>query len=273
MKIFQPNFFTKISNRTMMIVLLVQLVLFFCVAQFNSNELIPKPLGVLESMIKIISKPNFLDDFVATLGLIIKGMGIAIVISLFICYISLIPAFKYLAFFITKLRFLTYTGLLFVFTILLKNGSDIKIALLLFGIIPYFVTSLLSYIQEIPQKEYELCATLKFGRWRTLYEVIIKGRLHLALESIIQSFPIAFTLITVCESLAMNDGGLGTLIIKSNKYLHINDVFGVLVIVLLSGILFDYLFNVLKVYLFPYTDTKRYGKLWINRLMKPSIKK
>lgn len=219
-------------------------------------------------MLNIMASENFLDDFVATLTLIIKGMGLAIIISLFLCYISLIPIFSNIASFVSKLRFLTYTGLLFVFTILVKNGHDIKISLLLFGIIPYFVTSLLSYINDIQQKEYELCATLKFNRWQTLYEVVIKGKLHLVLEVIRQNFAIAWMMITAVEGLCMSEGGLGTLMIKSNKYLHINDVFGILIIIFISGIFFDYVFDLLKVYLFPYTNKKRYNHLLINKIFK-----
>ena len=74
-------------------------------------------------------------------------------------------------------------------------------------------------------------------------------------------------MITSVEGLCMSEGGLGTMMIKSNKYLKIDDVFGVLLVILVLGIIFDYLFDVLKVWIFPYTDTKRYSKLWINKIL------
>ena len=265
-KILFPQFLEKTNVRTMLLLSILQLVIFLAFAQFNGNEIIPKPSGILTSSWNIISGPGFLDNFVATLALILKGMGIAITISLSIVYLSLVPAFKGIAIFISKLRFLTYTGLLFVFTIMLHEGSSIKISLLLFGIIPYFVTSLLSYISDIPPQEYELCYTLKFNRWQTLFEVIVRGKLHLVLEVIRQNFAIAWMMITSVEGICMSEGGLGTMMIKSNKYLKIDDVFGVLLIILALGILFDYLFDLLKVWLFPYTDTKRANKLWIRKI-------
>jgi NitT/TauT family transport system permease protein len=267
-KIFSPLFLTNISVRTMLIISAIQITLFVFLAQINGNELVPKPLGILNSSWNIITGEGFLDNFFATLGLILKGMLISISISLLLVYLSLIPAFKGIAVFVSKLRFLTYTGLLFVFTILIQDGSDIKISLLLFGIIPYFVTSLLAYVEDIPKKEYELCYSLKFNTWKTLYEVVIKGKLHLVLEVIRQNFAIAWMMITSVEGICMSEGGLGTMMIKSNKYLKIDDVFGVLIVILALGIIFDYLFDVMKVWIFPYTDTKRYNNLWINKILR-----
>lgn len=263
---FLPSFIGTISNRSIFIITFIQIALFLVLTQLNTNELVPKPYGVLESINNVISKPDFADDFLATLFLVFKGMGLAILISLFICYLSLVPIFNGIAKFVSKMRFLTYTGLLFVFTILLKEGSSIKTSLLLLGIIPYFVTSLIAYIGDISQKEYQLCYTLKMNRWQILYEVVIKGKLHLVLEVVRQNFGIAWMMITSVEGVCMSQGGLGTLMIKSNKYLHINDVFAILVIIFIVGILFDYLFDVMKVYLFPYTNTKRFQKLWVNNL-------
>jgi len=267
MKLFNPQFLDKVNTKTIMIIGIVQVILILLFSQFYTSEVLPKPAGVLNSLGSILTADTFFDNFFATLGLIINGMSIAILASLLLVYISLIPIFKGLALMVSKLRFLTYTGLIFVFTVSIQNGHDIKVSLLLFGIIPYFVTSLLSYVNDIPIKEYELCYSLRFNKWKTLYEVVIKGKLHLVLEVIRQNFAIAWMMITSVEGLSMSEGGLGTMMLKSNKYLKIDDVFGVLLIILVVGIFFDYLFDVLKVWIFPYTDTKRYSKLWINKLV------
>lgn len=267
-ELFLPQFLSKPSVKTMIIISLIQIILFICFSEFNSNELIPKPTRIIHSMYNTISSDRFLDDFFATIGLIFSSMGLAIIISTILVYLSLIPVFNSITKFVSKLRFLTYTGLLFVFTILLHDAHQIKVSLFLFGIIPYFVTSLISYINDIPKKEFELCYTLKFNNWKTLYEVVIKGKLHILLEVIKQNFAIAWMMITSVEGLSMSEGGLGTLMIKSNKYLNISDVFGVLLLILIIGILFDYIFDLLKVWLFPYTDTTRHNKLLINKFIK-----
>lgn len=266
--LFLPNFFETIGTRKLLIFITVlQLIIFLSLAQFNGNEIMPKPIGILNSLIELVSSYSFYDNMIATLFLIIKGMGIAILISLFVSYLSLVPALSGIPSFISKLRFLTYTGLVFVFTILL-NGGQIKIAVLLFGIIPYFVTSLVSYFKDIPRKEYELCYTLKMNRWQTLYEVVIRGRLHVVLEVIRQNFAIAWMMITSVEGLCMSEGGIGTLMNKANRVVQMDKIFAILTSVFILGIFFDYLFDVLKVWLFPYTNTRRYRNLLINKILK-----
>lgn len=267
-KLFLPNFFEKINPRSVLIIMVIQILVFFSIAQFNGNELIPKPIGILTNLMEMLSSSIFYENLISTFFLIIKGMGIAIFISLLMSYLSLVPAFRGIPVFVSKLRFLTYTGLVFVFTILLHDGSQIKTAVLLLGIVPYFVTSLLSYFNDIPKKEYELCYTLKMNKWQTLYEVVIRGRLHVVLEVIKQNFAIAWMMITSVEGLCMSEGGIGTLMNKANRVVQIEKIFAILVAVFILGVLFDYIFDLIKVWIFPYTDTKRHRNLLINKIFK-----
>ena len=93
-KLFYPNFLDKIDFKVMFVITAIQIIFFVVLAQFNSNELIPKPIGVLHSLSNIVSEKTFLDNFFATLGLVLKGMGVAILVSLFFSYIFLILALK-----------------------------------------------------------------------------------------------------------------------------------------------------------------------------------
>jgi NitT/TauT family transport system permease protein len=55
------------------------------------------------------------------------------------------------------------------------------------------------------------------------------------------------------EGLSMSEGGLGTMLIKSNKYIDLGTVFAILVIIFGLGIFFDYLLKNMRFWLFPYT--------------------
>ena len=126
-KVFLPDFLDKVTLKTMAWITTIEIAIFLLYSQYNGNEIMPKPLGILSSLSKILSTMNFYENFIATLTLIIKGMGISIAVSLFFGYLSLTPAFKNITQFISKLRFLTYTGLIFVFTVAIKTDHDIKI--------------------------------------------------------------------------------------------------------------------------------------------------
>jgi NitT/TauT family transport system permease protein len=252
-KIFSP--FAYLSNSSYTILVILNCVIAIVLWQtFAVGGLIPTPLRVADSVLKILASTGFYDDLFSSLSLTLRGMGISIFISLIICYLSLIPFFQPFAKFIIKCRYLTLTGLIFLFTLLTSDGHSLKLSLLIFGIVPFFVTSLLSIIDSINVQEYELCKTLRMNNWQTLQEVIIIGRLDQVIEVVRQNFAIAWMMITMVEGLSMSEGGLGTLLIKSNKFIDLGTVFAILIIIFLIGVCFDFLLAKMRIWLFPYTN-------------------
>jgi len=251
-KIFSP--LTQIKGRTSVILIVIEALaalLFWEI--FGQNGLIPTPSKIIGAVIRIVTSEYFVDNLFSSLALTFTGMGISIFIALVVSYLSVIPAFAPIAKFIVKCRYLTLTGLIFLFTLLTQDGHQLKLSLLIFGIVPFFVTSLLSIIDSINVQEFELCKTLRMNNWHTLLEVVIIGRLDQVFEVMRQNFAIAWMMITMVEGLSMSEGGLGTMLIKSNKYIDLSTVFAILVLIFGLGIFFDYLLKNMRHWLFPYT--------------------
>jgi NitT/TauT family transport system permease protein len=143
--------------------------------------------------------------------------------------------------------------LIFVFTLLTKDGSQLKLSLLVFGIVPFFVTSFLSVIVNINQQEYQLCKTLGYNNSQTLYEVIIVGKADQVFEILRQNFAISWLMITMVEGLSMSEGGIGTLLIKYNKYNDLTNVLALQLVIFIIGLCFDYLLGTMRHWLFPYS--------------------
>lgn len=252
-KIFTP--LTTISNKTFSILIVLNCFIALGLWQtFAAGGLIPTPIKILESLLKVLSSPDFLSNLFSSLSLTINGMFFSIIIALVISYLSLIPFFTPLAKFIIKCRYLTLTGLIFLFTLLTSNGHNLKMSLLIFGIVPFFVTSFLSIIDAINEQEYQLCKTLRMNNWQTLLEVIIIGKLDQVFEVLRQNFAIAWMMITMVEGLNMSEGGLGSMLIKANKYIDLGGVFAIMLIIFTIGICFDFILQKLRSWLFPYTN-------------------
>ena len=245
---------TKVKSRTLVTLILAEAFFALLLWEiFGGHGLIPGPLKIVSSVIKIVTSNFFIDNFFASLTLTLSGMGLSIIIALIVSYLSLIPVFAPVAKFIVKCRYLTLTGLIFLFTLITNNGHELKLSLLIFGIVPFFVTSLLSIVDSINVQEYELCKTLRMNNWKAMLEVVIIGRLDQVFEVMRQNFAIAWMMITMVEGLSMSEGGLGTMLIKSNKYIDLGTVFAVLVIIFGVGVFFDYLLKNLRFWFFPYT--------------------
>ena len=251
-EIFSP--FGKISRTTLFLLIVVQLALAIIFWHFNTSGLIPKPGRVLDAFVKLWGSRELIDDILVSLGLTLKAMLYSIIITLFFAYLSVIPFFKSLANFLVKCRYLTLTGLIFIFTLLTQNGSQLKLWLLIFGIVPFFVTSFLSVIVNIDKQQFELCKTIGYNKWQTLFEVIVVGKADQVFEIIRQNFAISWLMITYVESLSLSEGGIGALMYKYNKYNDLPNVISLQLIIFLLGLSFDYLLGVMRKWLFPYTQ-------------------
>ncbi|CAN5576624.1 hypothetical protein BH10BAC3_BH10BAC3_13390 [soil metagenome] len=253
--IFKP--FGKISKQTVIILVVMQVVITLLVWQTTSNGLIPKPTSIAAAFGKLLTSKLLLDNMLVSLVLTLKAMLYSIIITLFFAYTSVIPFFKSIAQFIVKCRYLTLTGLIFVFTLLTKDGSALKLSLLVFGIVPFFTTSFLSVIINIDKQEYELCKTLGYNNWQTLYEVIIVGKADQVFEILRQNFAISWLMITMVEGLSMSEGGIGSLLIKFNKYNDITNVIALQLVIFILGLGFDYLLGTTRHWLFPHSKLKQ----------------
>lgn len=239
----------------------------------NAPALLPKPMDVFNQIIDYLKLTPFDSDFpfvhngfyseiFASLGLTTKAMLCSIVISSLLAYSYtaaikiqgiLIRPFKILVDFIIKLRFMSILGFLFVFMSCLHEADKVKNALLVFSIVPFFTLSLVSTINRIQQKEYDLWTTLKYNRWRQLYEIIIYGKADYVIEAIGVNFAMGWIMMTLAESKSMADGGLGVLLFKADKYNDLVKVFALQIIIFIIGIMADYLIKQLRYKLFPYT--------------------
>jgi ABC-type nitrate/sulfonate/bicarbonate transport system permease component len=250
--IFLP--FKNINSQTAMLLIVIETLLSLILWQYIGVGVIPTPFKITGALLKILSTKSFYLNLISSAWLTLKAMSISIILSMLLGYSSLIPFFKPIVKFIVKCRYLTITGLIFLFTLLTQDGSQLKICLLIFGIVPFFVTGLLCIFENVDPQEYELCKTLRMSNYETLWEIIVVGRLDQVFEVMRQNFAISWMMITMVEGLSMSEGGLGTMLIKANKYVDLGSVFSILIAVLLIGIFFDFLIGLIRKWLFPYVN-------------------
>lgn len=251
-KLFEP--FHEINTKTIYTIFIAQIIALLLFFEVYHSDIIPPPSTIFNTFITLISSGELYDNLFKSFSLIIYGMGISIAISLLLSYLSQIQFFSKLIEMICSFRYLTLTGLTAIFTLLSSDTDSLRTNLLLFAIIPFFTTSMLDIINKTSKQDIELCYTLKKNRWWILKEVIIIGKLDQVFEVIRTNFAICWLLITSVESLAFNLGGVGTMLVKSNKYLDLSMIISLLVIILLIGILTDYILTYIRKSLFKYSN-------------------
>lgn len=254
-QLFVP--FGKVNKKVRFLVITFWVVLFVGLFELFHSKVVPPPSKIVGSLGDLLGSAGFYEDLVASLITTLKAMFYSILVTVLIVYASTVQFFQPLAEFVSKCRYLTLTGLVFVFTVISHDLAELKMYLLMFGIIPFFVTSFLSIVQATPPEERWKGYVNKKGRWGTLWEVIVIGKLDMLFEVMRQNFAISWMMITMVEGFAMSEGGIGTLMIKSNKYLDLGPVFAMLVVVLTLGLIFDYILSQIRNIFFPYLKTRK----------------
>jgi NitT/TauT family transport system permease protein len=180
-------------------------------------------------------------ELFSTMKLICHATLLTVAISMALSYASIIAFFRPLVDAISKLRFLGLTGLVFPFTLLTGGGYALKVWLLTFGMSTFFVTAMAQSVLEIPREQYDYMRVMGAGEGRIFWEVVVRGTLDKALDTLRQNLAMGWAMITMVEGISRAEGGVGALILNQNKHFHLAEVYAVLIAILVLGLLLDYL--------------------------------
>lgn len=246
--------FTQVNKNTLTIMLGLQIFALMLYWTFGKFQFFPTPMQVGHAFKVLLTEQGLIAELWVSLWLCVKSMFFATIISAVISYLSVIPATKYVSAFVTKGRFLTLVGLSFFFTLMTSSGDGLKVSLLVFSITVFFTTSFSSAIANIEEYEYNHARTLGLNPWETLFEVVIYGKLADLLEVMKQNFAIAWMFLTMVEGIVRSDGGIGVLLLNQNKYLKLDYVFAIQIMIFVIGIFLDILITWIKEIICPYSS-------------------
>ncbi len=235
--------FEKVNNKTNLTIRmgwLVCLILIWFGSSFGQTHLFPTPLQVLSGFSTLWSE-GLVVHIGSSLALCFQAVLYSVVISLIFCYLSPLPLLKPIASTISKFRYLPLAGIAFYLSIIITSARTLQVWVLVVFMSTFFITSILSVINEIPEEEFDHAKTLGCTRWEMLLEVLIKGRFDYVIESIRQNLAIVWMMLIAVESILAAAGGLGFLIKNSDKLGNQGRVIALQIIILAIGILLDFI--------------------------------
>lgn len=247
--IFCPN--KSVTREALLIVALAEAILFLVMWLLQPFAIIPKPFEVLTAFTDLWSD-GLAVQIMASFQTNLEAIGITLIISLAISYLSVLPAVRPITGFVSKGRFFSMTGFTVIFTLLTGGGHTLKISLLVFGMTVFFVTSMAAVIMEIPREQFDHARTLRMHEWRVVWEVVILGKFDQVFEVLRQNAAIGWMMLTMVEGLVRSEGGIGAMLLSENKHFKLSAVFAIQFIVLIIGIGQDFGIAWLKDQLCPY---------------------
>ncbi|UOQ77281.1 hypothetical protein MUN84_00655 [Hymenobacter sp. 5516J-16] len=217
-------------------------------------RLFPSLGDVLRALADMVTTQGLIQELWASMSTALQALGVATVLALLISYLTALPFFRPLAYAASKMRYLTLTGLTFFMALMVSSGHEVKLSVLIFATTVYLVTGMTRVILTTTQQEMDHARTLGLGEWRSFWEVVVLGKLAEMLEVVRQNFAIIWTMITLVETLYQSEGGIGLLLYKQNRYLHLDGVVAIQLVILAAGAAQDYLFGLLRRVFFPYSE-------------------
>jgi len=217
-------------------------------------SIIPKPIEIVRAFSDLWLNYGLGYELWTSFILNVQAIIITLLISLALSYLVVLPFFLPVAGLVSQGRFLGLVGLTFLFTILTSGSHQLKVSLLVFGMVVFYVTSMAEVVASVPRDELDYARTLRMGDWRVVWEVIVLGRFDAAIEILRQVAAIGWMMLTMVEGLARAEGGVGVLLLSQNKHFHLDKVFAIQISIFLIGIVQDYCIGLFKSQVCPYAD-------------------
>jgi len=247
--------FERISKSKKTIILLVWVVLLVAlwfIGTAGEKHLFPSPSQVFKGFSDLYNEGLVVHIF-NSLVLCFLSIFLAIIISMLLAYSWPVPVLKPISEFVTKFRFLPFTGLSFYVALMIHDARNMQIWIMVIFLTTFLTTSLIAVIKDIPDEEFDHAKTLKCSRWEVLWQVIVLGRLDYVIDVIRQNLAIAWMMLVTVESIVVASGGLGFLIKNSDKFMNHGRIIALQIIILLIGLGLDAGINFLRKAIFRYS--------------------
>jgi NitT/TauT family transport system permease protein len=249
--IFSPN--KALSKSSSLLLAGAQILGLILLWSFSNFTFLPTPGETLHSFGELWNE-GLGVELLTSFFLNLQAIGVALIASLCLAYISVIPFFRPLVSSFGKLRFLSLAGLTFFFTMAAKSGHELKLYLLVYSIAVFFVTSMIDVLDGIQKVQFDLAKTLKMGNWRIVWEVIVLGQADKVFDCLRQNAAIGWMMLTMIEGMSRSEGGIGAVLLNQNKHFHLSSVMAIQLLILMVGLGQDYAIGVLKNVFCPYAN-------------------
>lgn len=235
------------------VVLILALWQILCSSGLVAVYMLPPPLKVLSAMVELFFVDTLVSDVIYSVKINLFGYFEAVLIALPLgMVIGMFPFFREM--FkkpVDVVRFLPITALTGIFIYWFGIGDNMKVQFLAFGIIVYLIPIVINRVNDVSETYVQMLTTLGSTKWQIIKKVFIPSVVSSIFDDIRVLVAISWTYIIIVEMLNRTQG-IGALIYTCTRQSRIDKVFAMLVIIILIGIIQDYLFKYVDMFFSPH---------------------
>lgn len=244
----------KVNGTVITIVWVVVLLIAWTI---GTNYALPSLTEIPGAWWRMVRNEGLLYELGVSLRLNVEALALSTLLSLGLAYLTVTDIGRPIVHMLSKFRFFGMAGFTIVFTRIFGGEHGLKVALLVFGITTFFLTTMVDVVASVSKAEFDQTRSLRMSRTRAVWEVVILGRADQAFDALRQNAAIGWMMLTMVEGLVRFEGGLGVVMLTESKFRNLAAVFAVQLTVLAVGIFQDQLLAWLKDFFCPYSKLTR----------------
>lgn len=249
------------------LILVLWLVMTMGESPIIPSKILPKPQKVFSAYADLYNNSDLIRNTFRSVGLNLAGYIKAILWTLPIGFIiGLYPLFKGMyQRTLDAVRFVPIAAAIGIFIAWFGISSNMKVNFLAFGIFIFLSPIVVQRINEVKDVYLKTVYTIGASNWQTIKSVYIPSVFSKLIDDIRILTAISWTYIVVIETINSEEGGLGALTWTSRRLSRPDNVFALLILIIIIGIIQDRIFVRLDKELLPHKyqlkNQDRYGKL------------
>lgn len=229
-----------------------------CMSNLISPLLFPPPLKVLTAFKDLWTSDYVLFASLYSIKLNAISYLIAIIISLPLGFIlGLFPIVRQIfSKYIDAIRYIPLTAATGIFIAWFGIEDVMKTQFLAFGIFVFLLPTVVQRVDEVEKTYTDMAFTLGATKWQTVWTIYIPSVISRVSDDIRVLVAISWTYLIVAELVNKTDG-LGALSFTAARQSRIDKVFAILIIIVIIGLIQDWLFKKLDKVVFPFKYVNR----------------
>lgn len=241
---------------------IVLVILWYIITKMGlvSEKILPNPVDVIMSIPMLIKENDLFSNIWYTVKLNLLGYVYALIIAIplgFLIGIYPLPRAMFQKPF-EAIRFLPLPAVSGIMIAIFGIGFEMKASFLALGILIYILPVVTQRVMELQDPNnpkdnvyLQTAKTIGMSKWQTfrhIYFPFVMSRVYSDIRGLVA---ISYTYVTIAENLN-KEGGIGASINTMTKQSDISSVYALLVIIILIGILQDYIFKFFEPIIFKF---------------------
>ncbi len=213
----------------------------------------PAPHTVLGTLYVMLAERAFLTDIMGSVYRIVVSFlaasAIAVPIGVLMGCFRVVDAFVNP--FVAAWRYLPAPSFVPLLLMWFGAGEGSKLALLFIGVVFFLATLVMDHTRAVRTELIETGMTLGASRRQILRTVVVPAVLPNILISMRQMLAVSWTYLVIAEIVASTTG-IGAVMMRGQRFLHVDEIMAGIVVIGVLGLAFDFLFRFAHRLLFPY---------------------